>query len=275
MKRILTAVAMAAILIPVLIWGDRYYIFDGFCLLASAGAAWELRAMTGKTRPQPRWVDALAIVLAAGVFAALRFGPATGGVSLYAAVLSLFLVGGFLLVFVEGFKSDDFGNFLSAAVYASVGFAAIALLRSASIHWVIYVLLGAMLTDTAGYFFGTRFGRHRLCPTISPKKSIEGAIAGTVFGAAATIAYAFLVPFYPDGSHPVLIVLVSLALPIVAQIGDLVASKLKRSHGIKDYSNLFPGHGGILDRFDSTMFTAAFLVLALLIAFAWFAPLTL
>ncbi len=272
MKRILTAVAMAVILIPILVWGDRYHIFDGFCLLASAGAAWELRAMTGRTRPQPRWVDASAIVLAAGVFAALRFGPETGGVSLYAAVLALFLVGGILLVFVEGFKSDDFGNLLSAAVYGSVGFAAIALLRNESIHWVIYILLGAMLTDTAAYFFGTRFGRHRLCPSISPKKSIEGAIAGTVFGAAATIAYAFLVPFYPAGTHPVLIVGVSLSLPIVAQIGDLVASKLKRSHGIKDYSNLFPGHGGILDRFDSTMFSAAFLVLVLAIAMAWLVP---
>ncbi len=275
MKRILTAVAMAAVLIPVLIWGDRYYIFDGFCLLASAGAAWELRAMTGKTRPQPRWIDALAIVLAALVFAAIRFSAegATGSVQI--VILLLFLVGGFLLVFVDGFKSDDFGNLLSAAVYASVGFAAIAILRAESIHWIIYLLLGAMLTDTAAYFFGTRFGRHRLCPLISPKKSVEGAIAGTVFGAAATIAYAFLVPFYPDWCPPVMMVLISVALPIVAQIGDLVASKLKRSYGIKDYSNLFPGHGGILDRFDSTMFAAAFLVLALSLMMALFGPTTL
>ncbi|HAQ57260.1 MAG TPA: hypothetical protein DCR44_07710 [Acholeplasmatales bacterium] len=275
MKRILTAIAMAVILIPILIWGDHFHIFDMFCLLAAAGAAWELRVMTGKTRPQPRWVDLLAIILSAGVYAALRFSTETAGVSLYAAVLALFLVCGFLLVFVEGFKSDDFGNFLSAAVYGSVGFAAIAVLRNADIHWVIYILLGAMLTDTAAYFFGIRFGKHRLCPTISPKKSVEGAIAGTVFGAAATISYAFFVPFFPEGFHPVVIILVSIAIPIVAQVGDLVASKLKRSYGIKDYSNLFPGHGGILDRFDSTMFAAAFLVLVLLIAMAVFVPATL
>ncbi|MCK7486442.1 MAG: polyprenyl diphosphate synthase [Bacillus subtilis] len=274
MKRILTAVAMAAVLIPILIWGDRFYIFDAFCLIAAAGAAWELRAMTGKTRPQPRWLDAIAIVLCRRLrrgalrrrhVRPARFPPRSSCSSSSADSCSS--------------SSRDSNPTISATSFPPPSTAPSASRRSPcsanlSIHFVVYILLGAMLTDTAAYFFGTRFGRHRLCPAISPKKSIEGAVAGTVFGAAATIAYAFLVPFYPAGFHPVVIILVSVALPIVAQIGDLVASKLKRSHGIKDYSNLFPGHGGILDRFDSTMFSAAFMVLVLLIAMALSVPLS-
>jgi len=272
MKRIATAAVMAAVMIPILVWGHHYFIFDLSCLLLSLAAAWEFRAMTAKTRPQPRRIDVLAILLTGGVYAGLRFSAATGGLSLYAAALALFLAGGLALVFVEGFKADDFGNLLATAVYGGVGFAALAVLRDESVHWVVYVLLAAMVTDTAAYLFGTRFGTHRLCPTVSPKKSVEGAIAGTVFGTAAATAYALLLHLFPASFHPVTVGVVSFTLTMVAQVGDLVASKFKRSHGIKDYSNLFPGHGGVLDRFDSTMFAAAFLLFVLLAAAVLSAP---
>jgi phosphatidate cytidylyltransferase len=266
MKRIVTAVAMAVVMVPILIWGGVYHIFDAFVLLLAGFGAWEMRRMTAKARPQPLWIDLLAALLCGGVYLAVRFAVATSGVSLAAGVLGLVLSGGILLVAVDGFGSDDFGNLLAAAVYPGVGFAAVAVLRDLDLFWVVYVLVAAMVTDSAAYSFGTRFGRHRLCPRISPKKSIEGAIAGSVFGTAAGTAFALLLNLFPAGTSWILVVLVSFALTVVSQTGDLVASKLKRSHGIKDFSNLFPGHGGVLDRFDSSIFAAAFLLLVLLVA---------
>lgn len=265
MKRTLTAVLMAATMIPILIWGDRYSIFDGFCLLLSLGAAYEFRAMLRHTRELPRWIDALAVALAGAAYVAVRFMdllPAAPTAVLFGTIL----VFGCVLVFVEAFKSEDFGHALSTVLYGSLGFAAIAILRGMGIHYVIYVLIGAMTTDTAAYLFGTKFGKHRLCPTVSPKKSVEGAIAGAAFGTAAAAAYAFALGLFDGALGIVSVVLVSFAVSAVAQVGDLVASKFKRSHGIKDYSNLFPGHGGILDRFDSSMFSAVFVLLVLILA---------
>jgi phosphatidate cytidylyltransferase len=118
------------------------------------------------------------------------------------------------------------------------------------------------MTDTFAYFLGIRFGKHKLIPKVSPKKSIEGAISGLVFGGGFGIAYALVFDVFANFDLNIFwIVILSLALSIVSQSGDLIASKFKREVGIKDYSNIFPGHGGVLDRFDSTMFAAILLML--------------
>ena len=120
-----------------------------------------------------------------------------------------------------------------------------------------------MLTDVFAYFIGIKYGKHRLAEKISPKKSIEGAVAGLLISAVvATIFANFLEVF--DYSI-IWVILLSMFLSCVSQIGDLIASMFKRKAGIKDFSNLFPGHGGVLDRFDSTMFAAIFLALIVLI----------
>ncbi|MFA5007581.1 MAG: phosphatidate cytidylyltransferase [Candidatus Izemoplasmatales bacterium] len=268
MKRTLTAVLMAATMIPILIWGDLYYIFDIFCLLLTLGAAVEFRAMLRHTKKLPRWIDGLAVALAGAAYVAVRYVnvlPMAPSAVLFGTVL----VFGIVLVFVEAFRSEDFGHALSTVLYGSIGFAAIAILREIGIHYVIYILIGAMVTDTAAYFFGTKFGRHRLCPTVSPKKSVEGAIAGAAFGTAGAAAYAFALHLFDGALGVVSVLLVSFAVTAVAQVGDLVASKFKRCHGIKDYSNLFPGHGGILDRFDSSMFAAVFVLFVVILTGAF------
>ena len=126
--------------------------------------------------------------------------------------------------------------------------------------------------DTSAYFAGRAFGRHKLAPIVSPHKTVEGAIGGVVGSMAAgvlvTFAYSLL-----DGSFPLLTVEVTargylaiLGLGAVASVlgilGDLFASAVKRQVGIKDYGTIFPGHGGILDRFDSVMFIAPFVSIA-------------
>ena len=123
----------------------------------------------------------------------------------------------------------------------------------------VYLLafLGAWICDTFAYFVGKFFGKHKLIPEISPKKTIEGSIGGIVFTVGGFALYALSVNniFHKDLSYLKLCIL-GLVLSIVSQIGDLIASSVKRQYAIKDYGSLFPGHGGVLDRFDSVMLTA-------------------
>ena len=141
-----------------------------------------------------------------------------------------------------------------------------------AIYFILLVLCFAWGGDTSAYFAGRAFGRHKLAPIVSPHKTVEGASGGVVGSMAAgvlvTFAYSLL-----DGSFPLLTVEVTtrgylaiLGLGAVASVlgilGDLFASAVKRQVGIKDYGTIFPGHGGILDRFDSVMFIAPFVSIA-------------
>lgn len=116
--------------------------------------------------------------------------------------------------------------------------------------WLI--ILTAFSTDIMAYFTGYAFGKHRLCPSISPKKTIEGAIGGLLGSVIASSLFGyFIVP-----ALFIHCVVIGILGGVISQLGDLTASIFKRKMGIKDYGNLIPGHGGILDRFDSVLFTA-------------------
>lgn len=117
-------------------------------------------------------------------------------------------------------------------------------------------LIAAWMTDTGAYFVGTFLGRHKLCEKISPKKTVEGAIGGVITCAISFAVFGKLMETYFSSSvnYPMLIVS-ALVLSCLAQIGDLSFSLIKREYNIKDYGVLIPGHGGVIDRFDSTIFT--------------------
>lgn len=120
----------------------------------------------------------------------------------------------------------------------------------------VYLLpfICSWVTDSFAYFTGRLFGKHKLIATVSPKKTVEGAIGGLVFCAGATMLYGFVVGRL-FGVMPNYIVLGigGLLMGVVSQIGDLVMSAIKREYGIKDFGWILPGHGGLLDRFDSSM----------------------
>ena len=121
--------------------------------------------------------------------------------------------------------------------------------------WLIVIC--AFLTDTCAYFTGVAIGKHKLCPNLSPKKTIEGAIGGTVGCGLFCMLFGLIMTrcFNQDINFLSLFVL-GLLGAVAAQLGDLTASAIKRQYGIKDYGNLIPGHGGILDRIDSIIFVA-------------------
>ncbi len=119
---------------------------------------------------------------------------------------------------------------------------------------LLFALVVVCLTDIIAYFVGVAFGKHKLCPALSPKKSVEGAAGGLLGGIAAGAAMFYLQPWLRV-DYPLWVFLaLSPLCSVLGQIGDLAASAIKREMGVKDFGKLFPGHGGMMDRFDSLLF---------------------
>ena len=130
---------------------------------------------------------------------------------------------------------------------------------------VVLILLGTYITDTFALFCGMLFGKHKLNERISPKKTIEGSVGGFIISTIVCLAFSFIfIKGFPIG----LSIVASITLPIMGQIGDLAFSAIKRHFAIKDFGNIFPGHGGILDRIDSLIFNSVW-ILFLLVIFGW------
>ncbi len=154
----------------------------------------------------------------------------------------------------------------TGTTYVTVSLTTLVLLRTvanAGVYIFALVFVISWMTDVSAYFVGSLLGKHKLIPEISPKKSVEGAIGGVIGGVIgglvlATIMYFFCADYKPNF---VMFAVVSFVGSIVSQIGDLIASLIKRECGIKDYGNLFPGHGGVLDRYDSIIAVSTILFL--------------
>lgn len=132
--------------------------------------------------------------------------------------------------------------------------------------YLVMGLCGAWLADSGAYFAGTFFGKKKLCPEVSPKKTVEGFIGGIITNGIIFVllnmAYAKLLPTLTDNAvtvNYIAVAVLGMALAVIGTLGDLSASVLKRQCGIKDYGNIMPGHGGLMDRFDSVTFVAPFL----------------
>ncbi|NLW22317.1 MAG: phosphatidate cytidylyltransferase [Tissierellia bacterium] len=154
------------------------------------------------------------------------------------------------LVFKKDIKLLDIAMTLFGIFYIPFLMQHIIYLDGSIYIWLIFIT--AWGTDTMAYLSGSIFGKNKLCPQISPKKTIEGSIGGILGSVLLTLAYGIYYQLSPIWFF----LLLSFVASIIAQIGDLIASKLKRITGIKDFGFIMPGHGGILDRFDSILFTA-------------------
>ena len=123
-----------------------------------------------------------------------------------------------------------------------------------------FLLVGAFITDSLAYFTGVFFGKHKLCPEISPKKTIEGFAGGVLGTGIVFLLMAYFNNLFFDGNfNLILIFVIGILSAIISALGDLVASQIKREYGVKDYGSLLPGHGGILDRCDSLIIVTPFL----------------
>ncbi|MFH1288284.1 MAG: phosphatidate cytidylyltransferase [bacterium] len=140
-------------------------------------------------------------------------------------------------------------------IYITYSFSHLLFLRNIpelGARYVFFIFLLVWITDTSAYFIGTNYGKHKLAPNISPKKTKEGTIAGIIGAVLVTLLAKFT--FIPALTLPRCFI-IGITFSMVAQIGDLFESALKRKANLKDSGNLIPGHGGVLDRFDSLLFT--------------------
>jgi phosphatidate cytidylyltransferase len=191
--------------------------------------------------------------------ALMTFIPFSAGERLALACLSgLFLA--FALLFL--FRIRDITTAARDIAYAVLGFIYIpfllmhlVMLRQTAYgwQWLLVIMLIVMTNDSAAYYTGCAFGRHRLYPLVSPKKSIEGALGGVVGSICGTLLAKYT--FFPQ--LPLADALITaVAIGVLGQTGDLFESLLKRSFGVKDSGSIIPGHGGVLDRLDSIIFAA-------------------
>lgn len=150
----------------------------------------------------------------------------------------------------QRFTFDDAGVLTLAMLYIGMGFHFFVVARSVNFQTLLYGMLIVWITDSGAYLIGRKLGKNKLAPRISPNKTWEGSVGGTV---AATIILAIYLYFFPVGDGLVTMIVLTLILSIMGQLGDLVESSLKRYYGVKDSGKILPGHGGILDRFDSML----------------------
>lgn len=251
MTRILTAAVLLPLILGVVWWLPPAATF-GLCSVVAALAFGELtRIITGLGVDVWR-LPGLALTLAF----CLSLGPWTANPEVV-VLMGVVLAGG-LAVSTGGVDRRVWpaaASTLAGAMYVGLPLGALASIR---VRWgasaLLVLFLATVISDTAQYYTGRSFGRRPLAPAISPKKTVEGAIGGVVVTAAAM---PWLGSWGLPGAGTAALVLVGAALAVVGIVGDLFESLLKRSAGVKDSSALLPGHGGMLDRIDSLLFTGA------------------
>ncbi|MBR1970490.1 MAG: phosphatidate cytidylyltransferase [Clostridia bacterium] len=170
-----------------------------------------------------------------------------------------------LMLVTMVFKHDKYtfsvvSSSFTAVVFITTSFLLLTKIRAMDNGLInlFLVLIGSWITDSCAYFAGRAFGKHKLAPTLSPKKTVEGSIGGILGTIIVFVAYGMLISNIIDNVQVnfISIGLLGLICGIVSQIGDLSASAIKREQNIKDFGNLMPGHGGVMDRFDSVLFVA-------------------
>lgn len=175
-----------------------------------------------------------------------------------------------ITVFRRNFTFLDAAVTVMGFIYTIAFFALIVLIyEMPGGNWYVFTIFTiAWVCDTAAYFTGRFFGRHKLIPEVSPKKTVEGAVGGLLGGALGTMLFGLILTGQGiTVVHPVHFLAMGLIGSFFSQIGDLIASSIKRDCGVKDYPKLIPGHGGILDRFDSVLLAAVSVFLYLTIMF--------
>ncbi len=259
LTRIITAVVAICVLIPVLVFAS-VELFAGITVLKLALAlitciaVFEASECVGTKKP-------IILCPSIGISATLIFSTGED-LSHYAPVMTLLL---FLLFFIgvlgnKSFKVDTLLVHFAFIFYVVASFGALLLVFSRNNGFFFpLVFFGAWITDTFAYFSGYFFGKHKLIPSVSPKKTVEGAIGGTFFCTLSFVIYGIVREC--DAKSVILLAVIGLIAAIVSQLGDLSASLIKRHYGIKDYGKLFPGHGGVLDRFDSILSVSVLLYL--------------
>lgn len=262
--RIITAVVGIAIFIPFLIFSDTY-AFPAIMSFAAVMGVYEmLKCLKEKSLfvGIPSYIIAVALPICARYYgdeqAFFNFAH-----KIFVAYLFYLVV---IAVFSKGKKNiTDMAMIYLTISFIINGLSSIILLRDYENGEYIYLLVFLLpwISDSFAYFTGYFLGKHKLIPDVSPKKTVEGAIGGVIGCTLTLVLYGFVMSliFVDLNANYIALVCVGIVLSVVSQCGDLMFSLIKRKYGIKDYGKLMPGHGGILDRFDSVIVSAPFVLM--------------
>ncbi len=257
--RIISAILLLIIFIPILFLGGiSFAILMAILAVASLN---ELLKIRRRKRKIPMCIELYSYILVA-FFTMNNYSSSDAFYMLdYRLMAFLILINLAPLVFVGNKDKYDFTDALfliGATLFIGLTFNLLVLIREYNISYVIYIFLITTITDTFAMLTGKYVGRIKLASIISPNKTVEGLIGGTLMGTfVATMYYISVIDVYNIGT----VIIVTLLLSLLGQLGDLVFSFIKREFGKKDFSNIIPGHGGILDRLDSIIFvTLGFLI---------------
>lgn len=282
--RIITSVVAVALFVPFCIFSAApLFVFLIFAGVISLVAVYEILKCTGLHKNIPLSVLSYGAALAATLLT--RFVEET---ERYFLIMSFVYFALLFLSFVNATFSKGKVPVVNACVatmmtlYVCFSLSSVVLLRDlapaggevGSLGGKLYLLafIFAWVPDIGGYFFGRFFGKHKLIPDVSPKKTVEGFIGGVFSAVVASVIYGFIIGLrFADWVSFLLLGGMAVICAMVSVAGDLLASLVKRHYEIKDYGFLFPGHGGVMDRFDSVIAVAPFLYILCFIAnsFGW------
>lgn len=254
--RIITSIVLLVILVPAILYGGwPYSILIGLVTLLGSMELIHMAKISRRIIPS--------FITYIGVFGMVYF-------DYIANILPTHLMDGiipilsvvFLLictVIVKGYDFTKAGVSALTVFYLGIGGYAAITIREADLYLFLFILLVVMSTDIGAYFIGSKIGKRKLAPTISPNKTLEGSLGGVIVSFIVAAVYLRFNHFtYTYGT----MLFMAIILSVTGQFGDLIESAFKRHFGVKDSGHLIPGHGGILDRFDSVLFT---LTMALLL----------
>lgn len=262
-QRVITGILFGIVFIGAMILMNTF-VFPVFIALLSVIAVWEIEKAVGLTN---KMIMGATLTLSAVVPFWTHFGldvPFKSFAGLYVVLIFIFM-----LVKFKETKFDQAVISLFASVCIPYSFSLMIMFRDIDkhiegytsidgIYLLIFAFFCAWMTDTFAYFVGSKLGKHKLCPNISPKKSVEGAIGGVLGAVLLNVLLLFIFKrFFFEGESGlsyIAVIFLSVVLSVISMFGDLAASTIKRNFGIKDFGKLLPGHGGIMDRFDSALF---------------------
>ena len=276
LKRIITSIVAICVLIPILFFANTWVLPIAVSVCAVIGMLEMLSCLGYKKN----LFFTIPLVLSAAFFPAYSrytFLNVADRINSLHEILKLALGIAFLMaLYIFGVavfanktvKITDAGLLFATSFYIIAAFTSIVYIHdfiNGGEYIYLLTFICAWVTDIFAYFVGRFLGKHKLIPAVSPKKTVEGAVGGVVFCVIATLVFGFVIErFFNQGggiaANYIVLAVSGVFISVVSQTGDLIMSVIKRHYGIKDYGKLFPGHGGILDRFDSVL--AVSLILA-------------
>ncbi|MBE6903581.1 MAG: hypothetical protein E7480_03135 [Ruminococcaceae bacterium] len=256
-QRLISSIFIILFFVPLLIFSNIPFLLNAVVAVLAVIATYELLISTKYIEGKPLFI------VAATIAAVMQFLPELGRRSLTGGVI-------FIAICIFTLGMIHFGKYslehitislFLTSVYAYF-FSTLIFIRRMELgeFLIFFVFVGAWTTDTGAYLVGSALGKHKLIEKISPKKSIEGAIGAVFVCALCFLLTAFIMStFFNVKTNYIGFAILGAVTSVVAQFGDLSASLIKRTFKVKDFGTLLPGHGGVMDRFDSVLFVAPFL----------------